>query len=530
MRFPAAFYTLTTLFYPVLAAGQQAPSPAQDHVPIYSVTVVERTVKAINYEYRTGPTKIDFRGTVLMPSGKGEATVEGQRGRTEIDAKFENVAPPTHYGREYLTYSLWAITPEGAPHNLGELVVDGSNKAHLHVTTGLQAFGLIVTAEPYSTTRTPSDVVVLENEVRPDTIGTIQPIQAKYELMPRGHYTWQVPDKMQTAEAGLPKVSMDKYEALLELYEAQNAVGVAQAAGAATYAASTFQEAQKLLQQAQQLQNSKSPSNLVVQNARAATQTAEDARTIADRRREQERVTAAEKAAADAQANAANQVRQAQIEADAARAQAAEDRAALERAQAEMAAQRNRGADRAETAVTRQLTAPAPPAPVPAPVPQAAAPARADSQKTEVRMRLFDQLNGILLTRDTPRGLDVTIGDSDFSGTALRDSAASQVTRLGAILQQHPGLRVDVEGFTDEPSTAPYTWKRAQAVQRILLEQGLPAERVTARGMGDSRPLVSNSSPAGRAENRRVEIVISGEEIGSLPFWDRTYSLVPSAK
>ena len=433
------------------------------------------------------------------------------------------MAAPTHYGREYLTYTLWAVTPEGAPHNLGEIVVDGSNKAQIHVTTGLQAFGLIVTAEPYSTTRQPSDVVVFENEVRPDTIGTIKPIEAKYDLMPRGHYTWEVPDKMEAAEAGLPKVSMDKYEAVLELYEAQNAVGVAQAAGAATYAASTFQEARRLLDQAQQLENTKAPSNLVVQNAREATQTAEDARTIADRRREQERVTAAEQAAAQAQANAANQIRQAQIEADAARSQAEQERKARELADSQVAAERNR-ADRAETAVARTLSAPTAPAPAPT---TAAPPA---SQKSEPRMRLFEQLNGVLLTRDTPRGLDVTVGDSAFSGTALREPAASQIARLAAILEQHPGVRADVEGFTDEPSTDASAWKRAEAVQRILLEQGIPADRVTARGLGDSRPLVSNSSPMGRAQNRRVEIVISGAEIGNLPFWDRTYSLAPSGK
>jgi outer membrane protein OmpA-like peptidoglycan-associated protein len=497
--------------------AQPTPPPTQtDHVPIYSVTVVERTVKAINYEYRTGPTKIDFRGTVLMPAGKGEATVEGQRGRTEIDAKFENVAAPTHYGREYLTYTLWAITPEGAPHNLGEVVVDGANKGHLHVTTNLQSFGLLVTAEPYSTTRQPSDVVVMENEVRPDTIGTIKPIEAKYELMPRGHYTWEIPQKMETAAAGLPKLSMDQYEAVLELYEAQNAIGVAQTAGAATYASSTFQEAQRLLQQAQQLRDTKAPSNLVVQNAREATQTAEDARTIAEHRRQAERIAAAEQAATQAQTDAANGLRQAQIQADAARAQAEEERAARQRAEAEVNELRSR-ADRAETAVAQAVASPAPPPP-----PQPAA-----QQKSELRMRLLEQLNGVGPTRDTPRGLVVTIGEPGFNGLALRDSSVGEIARLAAIVAQYSTLRVDVEGFTDEAATAGNTWRRAEAVQRILLERGLTSDRVTARGMGDAQLLASNASAAGRMQNRRVEIVISGSDIGNLPFWDRTYSLAP---
>src|SRR5450432_4240990 len=173
------------LFFTFSAFGQEGPQ-RRGGVPIYNVTVVERTTKAVNYQYRSGPTMIDLRGTVLMTAAKGEATVESKRGRTEIDVKVDNLAPATQFGREYLTYTLWAITPEGAPHNIGELIPNGSNKARMHVTTDLQAFGMIVTAEPHSAARQPSDVVVLENEVRPDTIGTVKEIEAKYELMPRG--------------------------------------------------------------------------------------------------------------------------------------------------------------------------------------------------------------------------------------------------------------------------------------------------------------------------------------------------------
>src|SRR5438876_4394167 len=148
-------------------------------VPIYRVTVIQRTVEAINYEYRSEPTRIDFRGTVLMPKAKGEALVESKRGRTEIEARLDNMAEPQTFGREYLTYVLWAISPEGRPHNLGELMPNGSDKARMRITTDLQAFGLIVTAEPYSAVRQPSNVVVAENMVRGDTIGKITEIQAQ---------------------------------------------------------------------------------------------------------------------------------------------------------------------------------------------------------------------------------------------------------------------------------------------------------------------------------------------------------------
>src|SRR5579859_2246711 len=200
-----------------------------DHgVPIYRVTVIERTVKAINYQYRADPTMVDFRGTVLMPKAKGEAIVESKRGRTEIDAKLEHLEDPQRFGREYLTYVLWAISPEGRPHKLGEVMPNGSDKARLRITTDLQAFGLIVTAEPYSAVRQPSNVVVAENMVRGDTVGKIEEIEAKYELMPRGHYVFD-PHENLAWKANAPKVSMSEYEAITELYQAENAVGIARA-------------------------------------------------------------------------------------------------------------------------------------------------------------------------------------------------------------------------------------------------------------------------------------------------------------
>src|SRR6204780_454766 len=201
---------LAVLFATLPSTAQE---PAKNETaPIFHVTVVENTISAVNYQYRQGPTTIDFRGTVLMPEAKGEAIVESKRGRTEIDANFERMLPPQRFGREYLTYTLWAVTPEGGVRNLAEILPGASDKASLHVSTDLQAFGLIVTAEPYSATRHPSNVVVLENRVRPDTEGKIEQVQAKYELMPRGQYTWQEPAQLGAAATNAPKVSMDRYE------------------------------------------------------------------------------------------------------------------------------------------------------------------------------------------------------------------------------------------------------------------------------------------------------------------------------
>jgi flagellar motor protein MotB len=503
------------LFFTFAAPGQEA-NPKRTGVPIYNVTVIERTAKAINYQYRSGPTLVDFRGTVLMPEAKGEATVESKRGRTEIDIRVDNLVPPTRFGTEYLTYTLWAITPEGAPHNIGEVIPNGSNRARMHVTTDLQAFGLIVTAEPYSTARQPSDVVVLENQVRPDTVGRITEIQAKYELMPRGHYTWDVADKLKSNVAGLPKVSMDRYEAVLELYEAQNAVGIARAANAEHYAPQTLGQAQALLAEAQRLQESKAAASLVVQVAREAAQTAEDSRVIAEKHRQDEKVATAEAEAAKAgraQARAEGEAQRMRIEADSAHAEAENERTARKRAEAD-AADANR---RAVVEPTVIIAAPDPPISTARP--------QADSQRTELRMRLMEQLSAVLVTRDTPRGLVATVSDASFSGPDVRSPATSQIGRVAAILAPYPGLRVAVEGYSDSSTTQSQSWKRAESVRQALVGHGLAVDRVTERGLGDSRPLVSNSTATGREQNRRVEIVISGDPIGTLPFWDRTYSL-----
>jgi flagellar motor protein MotB len=514
--------------FPVLC--QQAPPPGAvtpqrpGTVPLYRVTVVERNVDAVNYQYHAGPTRIDFRGTVLLSHAKGNAVVESKRGRTEIDAHFDNLVPPVKFGREYLSYVLWAISPEGAPHNLGEIVPDSGNHGHLQVTTDLQVFGLIVTAEPYSSVRQPSDVVVLENQIRPDTIGAAQPIQAKYELMPRGQYTYDVQqsEKVDNEVSAAPKVSMREYEALLELYEAQNAVGIAQAANAQQYAPNTLAKAQHAFEEAQRLQASKGDPSLIVQNAREAAQMAEDARVIAERRQQSEQLAAAQGAALQAQqaqAQAEAAVQQARAEADqaraqaqAAQAQAASERTALETAQVQASAARAQ-ADRFQSVAS----SPAPPPP----------PGAQQTSQRDLRGQLLERLNGELTTRDTPRGIVVTVTDADFEGATLRPEAAQEVARVASIAGSVTGLQVAVQGYTDSPGAERLSEDRAAAVRSALVSGGLPASMVSSQGLGGSRPLTSNSTEEGRIENRRVEIVISGNPIGTLPFWDKLYNVAP---
>src|ERR1700687_3032910 len=332
MRKPITFLTLVILF----SASGRAQQPAQQgyvqmdrsgSVPIFRVTVVARTTKAINYRHRSGSTNIDFRGTPLMPDAKGEAAVNSKQGRIEINARMEHLSPATKYGPEYLTYVLWAITPEGRPKNLGEVLLNGTN-SKMEVTTDLQTFGLIVTAEPYFAVTQPSDGVVMENFVRNDTQGTFEEIDAKYELLQRGQYVLNV------NPSELHPIPLDR-KAPLELYEARNAVRIARWTGADRYAADTLQKAQVSLQNAEDELTGKIGKKTVAQNSRDAAQNAEDARLITIRKMEEEE-TANAKAAADQRESEAN-AQAAQAESERASAERAKNEANRARAEAERA-------------------------------------------------------------------------------------------------------------------------------------------------------------------------------------------------
>jgi flagellar motor protein MotB len=526
----------------VLAGGtafcQSEPAPESSRtVPLYKVTVVERSLQAVNYEYRSMPTEIDFRGTVLLPNAKGHATIESKRGRTEIDAKLEKLTPPSPFGRQYLTYVLWAISPEGAPHNLGEVVTNGNDNAHVHVTTDLQAFGLLVTAEPYSAVRQPSDVVVMENQIRPDTIGRIQPIEAKAELLSRGQFTYDKQAAIASAAVNAPKVSMDEYEQLSEIYQAENAIGIARAANAEQFAPDTFAKAMNAYNEAQRLKSNKAGVSLVVQAAREAAQTADDARVIAARRAQEDRVSAAEQQAAAAQqalAQARADAQQARAEADAARNQVEADRVARQRAESEAAEAVPAPAPAAAPAPplnSQDLPIAPPPPPVTTPQsnrsypPQTSNGSTNSPQQQEARMRLLQRLNAVISTRDTPRGLVVTLPDSSFDTAFLRSNAADTVSRVASVVMQ-PGLRVAVEGFSDSPAGSTLSQQRADAVRDSLVRRGVNPNMITSRNIGDGRPLTSNATPGGRIQNRRVEIIVSGDAvIGALPLWDRSYDV-----
>ncbi len=271
----------------VFATGVAAQTPAGETVPIYSIQVVSRALKAVNYEHRGGSTRVGFQGTVLLPHAEGEARVESRNGYTSVDATFRHVDPPTQFGTEFLTYVLWAITPDGHAINLGELVPDGSNKGKMRVTCPYSSFALLVTAEPYFSVPYPSDLVVLENVIRPDTVGKVENVEAKAELLPRKQYTLNIkPQDLPSARMKRENLaSLPQYEAVLELYQARNAVQIARADGADTAAADIYARARQYLRDAEAQYAQHSDWNAVTTTARQAVQAASDARAIAMRRK-----------------------------------------------------------------------------------------------------------------------------------------------------------------------------------------------------------------------------------------------------
>jgi len=538
-------------------------------MPIYRVTVVERTTKAINYNHRSGSTKIDFRGTALLPEARGEATVESKQGVIKIDARMEKLQAATKFGPEYLTYVMWAITPEGRATNVGEVLLNG-DKSKLDATTELQSFGLIVTAEPYFAVTQPSDVVVMENFVRHDTIGTIEQVDAKYELLQRGQYTLNV----NPAEIQPMRLSSN---VPLELYEARNAVQIARWTGAERYAPDTFQKAVQGLKNGEGYLTGKAGRKPIGTVAREAVQMAEDARIITVKKIDEERLANERQAGADREALAESQRAEAQAntarvtqDADAARlaAQSETDRVERENTakmaaaqneadrlknqnDARMAASQNEAdrlknendarmaaaqneADRRQQDSNSQMAAAqneadrlkrendAQRASAQADLDRAAKEkAQAEAEKADLRSQLLTQFNAILQTRDTARGLIVNMSDVlfDTAKFSLRPLAREKLAKVAGIVSGHPGLRLDVEGYTDSVGGDEYNQRlseqRGSSVRDYLIQQGMPGNSVTTKGFGKTQPVASNDTAQGRQQNRRVELVVSGEVIGT---------------
>jgi len=509
--------------------------------PTFRVTVTSRNVQAVNYKHRSGASKLDFAGTNLMTAANGQAKVESKKGYTEIEVEFGNLQKPTTFGTEYLTYILWAISPEGRAVNLGEVLVGDNQRSKLDVTTDLQAFALIVTAEPYYAVRQPSNVVVIENVVREDTKGTMETVNAKYELLERGGY-------IPTGYKFDPVVLNTKLP--LEFFEARNALRIAQSEGAEQYASDSYQHAVKLMDKADGYATDKHmDKKSLIATSREAVQTAEDARAIAVKKMDDVRLANERLASADEQARLQGRTDEAllqkqQAESDTAKAQAAKAQAesdtlnaqaAKTQAEADSAKARNDAADANAATAKAQSDMAASQASSASALSAAQADAdqsradtlkaqqasqQAEADKAAMRAKLSEQLNSILQTRETARGLIVSMSDVlfDTGKYSLKPGAREKLSKVAGILLAYPGLNIEVGGYTDnvggDAMNQTLSENRAGSVRDYLVQQGVASNSVSARGFGNSLPVTTNENSTGRQQNRRVELLVSGEAIG----------------
>jgi outer membrane protein OmpA-like peptidoglycan-associated protein len=482
--------------------------------PLYAEAEISRNVEAVDYQHRSGASEVDLAGTALLPSADGKAKVRSKRGTMEVEADFGNLQSPTTFGTEYLTYVMWAISPDGHAVNLGEVLVGGNDRSKLTATTNLQAFALIVTAEPYFAVRQPSNVVVLENVIRDDTKGTPEAMHAKYELMERGGYipTGYKFDPV-VLDAKLP----------LEFLEARNAVRIAQSEGAEKYAGESYRHAVQLMDSADTYAtDGHSDRKELIAKSRETVQTAEDAREIAVKRIEDDRRASELQASADAQAQSQAQADEAnrqklKAQADTTRAQSdtAYAEAVTTKAQADLT---NSQAASTEAINTAQANAEQYRL-----IAQHAQESeqQADTDKMAMRAQLELRLNQILETRDSARGLIVSMSDVlfDTGQYSLKPGAREKLAKVAGILIAYPSLNIAVGGYTDNVGGDDMNQKlsenRAGSVRDYLVQEGVVANSVSATGFGNSSPVASNDNSSGRQENRRVELVVSGEAIGS---------------
>ncbi len=552
-----------------------AQTDSRPNNSLHRISVVTRTTSAVNYRHKGKSTHVNFKGTTLLPEGGGNAEVKSKQGAIHIEAEFSGLQPAGRFGPEYLTYVLWAISPEGRPANLGEVLLNHEGHSKLNVTSNLQTFALIVTAEPYFAVTQPSDVVVMENEIRSDTKGTVEQVEAKYELLQRGLYESDInPADMQPMKGGS--------KTPLELYEARNAVRIAKWTGADQYASDTFKKAQASLQNAESLQTGSGDKKGEISVAREAVQTAEDARVITVKKMDDERQANERQDSANSVARAgertdrANRQRDrarsdtAQAKSDTARAQSdtAQAKSDTAQAQSDMARNQERNADdqrisadaqarskeqaddatrqkelaQSETAQAKsdraqdQTTSANAVAAARADADQSRSAAQlsdqraqssdqraqsAENDKAAMRARLEQQLNSILQTRDSARGLIVSMSDVlfDTGKYSLMPGAREKLAKVAGILLAYPGLNIAVGGYTDNVGSNQLNQnlseRRAGSVRDYLVQQGVPGNSVTATGFGNSVPVASNDNAAGRQANRRVELVVSGEAIGT---------------
>lgn len=416
------------------------------------------SARAFQYPFLEGSTLVGFRGTHLEPAARGQASVRARGGTLRVHAHFRGLGHAGRFGPEYLTYVMWAVTPQGRALNLGE-VVPVRGRAHLETSVPMRTFALVVTAEPHFAVTRVSRAVVLENEPLRGGRPVLAEHEVRYEALERGEYL------QEPLEAPRPAAGVSPY-----VFQARNAVRIARAGKAERAAPTELAACVECLDRMEAEGALDRPAAVCL--AQDATQRAEDARLAAARRLEEARL-AEERSRAD-QALARLETVQGQLE-------------------QLKAARREREAEGARRATEAQLA---------------------------LRRRLLDRLGAILHTRETEEGLLATLTEVSFpaGGQRLAPQARERLAQVSGVLLAHPGLHIKVTGHTDGRGRPAFNERlsqaRAEAVRRFLVQRGIPFHDLEAVGLGDARPVASDGTPHGRSLNRRVDLIIRGEPIG----------------
>src|SRR5215207_4861044 len=517
MRFSGSpFRVAAALLFALLLCAPAVPAQTDSR----------RETVAVSYPLEQA-VSLKFRGTTRLPrlSGSAKVTRTGRR-NTRVELNVENLPRAYEVGAIYTTFVLWAISPEGRADNLGEIKRSGSSflgiDSKIDVTTPLETFALIVTAEPHHLVRTPSRMVVLENLPPRD------PGDAQISTVPV-QYIGNTSDYFR--DSRVPDIAdRDLLRTPVSLLGARQSVNLARYAGAERDATQELNEAKAMLDQAENAwrlnQSEAEVDTLARRTISLGVKAEETAELRAAARKRRDEKAASDRAVSDAEENAAeagrtiHQLRDSLRREESAREMAERDAANANqqlrelrnenaRLRDELAGVRSEG-DAARLKLARIEGERA--------AEQARVEAeRRNAQQQEALATLKSLLARFGTVKETAQGVVLVLPDTLWAGARAAEltpkALGSIVEPLAALLANNPGLRVRIEAHVDARGDAAdlqrLTQDRAEALAGRLVSSGVDGARIQANGMGGSSPVAANTTPAGRTRNRRIEITLT---------------------
>lgn len=535
MRSRVSFALVMIFAMGLLSPGalSQAPAPKQAAPTLQAIEVKDPGGQILSFRYLTGSTLVEMRGTKLMPGASTEMKIGSRPGFTEIDINrgaIRGLEPARRFGKDFLTYVLWAVSVDGEAMNLGEITFDVTGPVSINVTTPYQTFWLMVTAEPDFAVNDPSPVVVLYSINQDSTVtrSKAQPVPGK--LLYYTYYS-RYDTSPATVVAGVPNELLQARKAV-ELASASGILAVSRAAGEEPLpdeerTRQTLEQARSYLRQSEDALKSNKIGE-ASQLARTAAAVAENARALAlgavggiyvrQLEREIEKLTAevASLRAEVARLNAESAALKENCE-----RQMAELNKRIQGLEAELARQRATNAEAQRRIAELE---------------------EALRQSTERNVRLLAdrekicgelrrQLGALGQLTEQGGSMVLTLASDilfDFGSYELRPVARENLAKLAVLrLLLFPEANVSYEGHTDRVGDDNYNqWlseQRALSVYRYFLEESLAHQtdaaarnRIQERLATVKQLLDANQPPKGRGAEARTEAMakLEGAVIG----------------